>query len=148
MPTLLVLLAHLGCDGAWTEDKSKALLEFLLLRWPEDKWPVWITQEILHALITDIEGREWRPTFNRKNGIPQEHPRSSTTDESDVVFFSSFYETWLALTSQSNKYSIRGEKCVPKSPSNKTPIFPTSTILPPKTDFMRGNDQALISPNS
>lgn len=44
------------------------------------------SQETLHALIADIEGREWRRQFNRSNGIPLEHPRSSTTDDVECFF--------------------------------------------------------------
>ncbi len=44
------------------------------------------SQETLHALIADIEGREWRRKFNRSNGIPLEHPRSSTTDDVECFF--------------------------------------------------------------
>ena len=44
------------------------------------------TQERVHALIADTEGREWRRQFNTDNGILLEHPRSSTTDDMECFF--------------------------------------------------------------
>lgn len=44
------------------------------------------TQETLHALIANIEGRNWRQRFIRENGLPADHPRSSTTDDVECFF--------------------------------------------------------------
>lgn len=44
------------------------------------------TRETLSALLVNIESREWRRQFNLSNGIPPEHPRSSTTDDVECFF--------------------------------------------------------------
>ena len=44
------------------------------------------TRETLIALAADIETRQWRRGFNLMNGIPVEHPRSSTTDYVECFF--------------------------------------------------------------
>lgn len=44
------------------------------------------TREVLIALAANIETREWRRTSNKANGIPPEHPRSSTTDDVECFF--------------------------------------------------------------
>ena len=44
------------------------------------------TRETVSALIVDIESREWRREYNRKNNIPLEHPRASTTDDVECFF--------------------------------------------------------------
>ena len=44
------------------------------------------TQETLHALIANIEGRNWRQKFIKENGLPVDHPRSSTTDDVECFF--------------------------------------------------------------
>ena len=44
------------------------------------------SRETLNALIADIESREWRRAYCIKNGIPPEHPRSSTTDDVECFF--------------------------------------------------------------
>lgn len=44
------------------------------------------TRETLIALAADIETRQWRRGFNLMNGIPVEHPRSSTTDDVECFF--------------------------------------------------------------
>ena len=44
------------------------------------------TRETLHALIADIEGREWRRKNNEQKGIPLENPRASTTDDVECFF--------------------------------------------------------------
>ena len=44
------------------------------------------TQETLHALIANIEGRNWRHKFIKENGLPVDHPRRSTTDDVECFF--------------------------------------------------------------
>lgn len=44
------------------------------------------TRETLSALIANIESREFRREFAAQNGIPAEHPRSSTTDDVECFF--------------------------------------------------------------
>lgn len=44
------------------------------------------SQETIHALLANIEGKEWRRKFNAANSIPPEHPRSSTTDDVECFF--------------------------------------------------------------
>ena len=44
------------------------------------------TRETLIALAADIETRQWRRGFNLINGVPVEHPRSSTTDDVECFF--------------------------------------------------------------
>lgn len=55
------------------------------------------SRETLIAIISNIESREWRMTFNTNNGIQLEHPRSRTTN--DIESFLVFYETQLARVS-------------------------------------------------
>ena len=44
------------------------------------------SQETLHALLANIEGRKWRQDYNSQHNIPPEHPRSSTTDDVECFF--------------------------------------------------------------
>ena len=44
------------------------------------------TRETLIAFATDIEMKQWCRGFNVMNGIPVEHPRSSTTDDVKCFF--------------------------------------------------------------
>ena len=43
-------------------------------------------REVLVTLIADVESRNWRDAFNAQNGIPPEHPRSSTSDDVECFF--------------------------------------------------------------
>ena len=38
------------------------------------------------ALFADIESREWRRGFLAREGLPEEHPRASTTDDVECFF--------------------------------------------------------------
>ena len=44
------------------------------------------TRETLHAVIANIESREWRRCYCLRKGIPLEHPRASTTDDVECFF--------------------------------------------------------------
>ena len=44
------------------------------------------TRETLIALAADIETSQWHREFNLTNGVPVEHPRSSTTDDVECFF--------------------------------------------------------------
>ncbi len=44
------------------------------------------TYETLVAVTTDIESRELKRIQNMEEGLPQEHPRSSTTDDVECFF--------------------------------------------------------------
>lgn len=44
------------------------------------------SRETLVALIADIESREWRRGFLTREGLPEEHPRASTTDDVECFF--------------------------------------------------------------
>ena len=44
------------------------------------------SRETVVALVANIETRKWRHRFNIENGIPQEHPRASTTDDVECFF--------------------------------------------------------------
>ena len=45
------------------------------------------TQETLHVLLANFEGREWSRKFNTDIGIPpREHPVNSTTDDVECFF--------------------------------------------------------------
>ena len=44
------------------------------------------SRETLVALIADIESREWRRGFLVREGLPEEHPRASTTDDVECFF--------------------------------------------------------------
>ena len=48
---------------------------------------VWgFTRETLIALAANLETRRYHHEFNLANGIPVEHPRSSTTDDVECFF--------------------------------------------------------------
>ena len=38
------------------------------------------------ALAADIESREWRRKYLESNGLPEEHPRASNTDDIECFF--------------------------------------------------------------
>ena len=44
------------------------------------------TRETLHAVIANIESREWRRCYCLRKEIPLEHPRASTTDDVECFF--------------------------------------------------------------
>ena len=45
-----------------------------------------MTRETLIALTTNIESREQKRCYNVNNGLPQEHPRASSTDDVECFF--------------------------------------------------------------
>ena len=45
-----------------------------------------VTRETLVALTTNVESREQRRCYIVNNGLPQEHPRASTTDDVECFF--------------------------------------------------------------
>lgn len=44
------------------------------------------TRETLVAVTSDIYTRNWRQEYNSSQGLPPEHPRSSTTDDVECFF--------------------------------------------------------------
>ena len=44
------------------------------------------SRETLVALIADIESREWHRGFLAREGLPEEHPQASTTDDVECFF--------------------------------------------------------------
>ena len=45
-----------------------------------------LTREILVAVTTNIDSREWRWKFISQNGLPPEHPRACQTDDVECFF--------------------------------------------------------------
>jgi len=41
---------------------------------------------MLVALIANIESREWRQQFCEKNGLPDDHPNASSSDDVECFF--------------------------------------------------------------
>ena len=44
------------------------------------------TREVLVAVVSDIETREWRREYLKRNGFPPEHPRACSTDDIECFF--------------------------------------------------------------